>query len=393
VSAIALDPLIAEAKRRALRRRLLLATLVLVAASAVAATLVVESRGGLGAGGQSASPALVQAPVLSFGRTEFKRGGRVIWVEGPHHAIWLTSNGARTWRRTVVPGLTWGAWLGNFDFVDPTHGWAVVESNQHEEVAHTTDGGRSWRASYLPVHESSLGVHFQTRLRGYVDAFVAHGPHLRDVRFASTDGGETWTRGGVAHPSTLLRRRYAVRAYVPGDTTEGDQIGALERTNDYGRHWTPVQLPGNPDIKELKMSGPRLVAVALLLHGRGVRFAIYASDDDGRHWAQHLAPRKIQPGGPQDACCFYAYAPAVGTVYSLSAVSTKLFVTHDGGKTWHGFQPSGLFPLNPLGGPVDWVTARVGLAIRGRTLVRTTDGGHHWKPAGPLEPRKAHKRG
>ena len=381
MSAIALDPLIAEAKRRARRRQLLLATLVLVAASAVAATLVVESKGGLGAGRQSAAPALVRASVLSFGRTEFKRGGRLMWVEGPHHAVWLTSNGARTWRRTVVPGLKWAAWLGNFDFVDPTHGWAVVDSNQREEVAHTTDGGRSWRASYLPVQDSSLGVHFQTRLRGYVDAFVPHGGHLRDVRFASTDGGATWTR--VAHPSPRLRRRDAVRVYVPGAPSYGDQIGALERTNDYGRHWTPVRLPGNPDVKELKSSGRRLVAVALLLQRRGVQLAIYASHDGGRHWAQHLAPRKIQPGGPQDACCFYAYVPAVGAVYAFS--DSKLYITHDAGRTWHGFSPAGLFPL--AYGPIDFVTARVGLAIRGRTLVRTTDGGHHWKPAGPLEPK------
>lgn len=45
MSAIALDPLIAEAKERARRRRLLAAAAVLIAAAAVAATFSVESGG------------------------------------------------------------------------------------------------------------------------------------------------------------------------------------------------------------------------------------------------------------------------------------------------------------------------------------------------------------
>jgi photosystem II stability/assembly factor-like uncharacterized protein len=393
MSAIVLDPLIAEAKRRARRRRFLaFFAAVLVVAALVAITITVESRGGFGGGDQTATPPVAQVPVSEFGRTELKGGGRVIWVKSTK-GVWLSVDGAQTWRRTAVPGLKKAeAWFNGFSFVDRAHGWAVVDLKNRVEVARTSDGGRSWRTSYLPAGGTGLNAHLQTRLRGYVNLQVGNGPgHLGYERFASTDGGATWAR--VAR-STLLRRRHAVRAYVPGAPTYGDQIGALERTDDYGRHWTRIRLPGNPDIKELTSSGQRLVAVALVFPAnRAYQLAIYASHDGGRHWTQRLAPLKIQPGGPQDACCFYAYAPTVGAVYALSG--SKVYVTHDAGRTWHGFSPQGLFPL--AYGPIDFVTARVGLAIRGNqytvgVLVRTTDGGHHWVPAGPRAP-KSGKRG
>jgi hypothetical protein len=251
-----------------------------------------------------------------------------------------------------------------------------------------TDGGRTWRASY--VHGSfAEGFHFRTPTRGYIDIAEPRGDsRYVTERYVTASGGATWTRGG--RESKLLRRRHAVRAYVPGPLGPGDQIVALERTGDYGRHWTPVRLPGNPDVKQLKSFGHLLVVVALVFepHGR-YRLAIYVSHDSGNHWTQRLAPRRIQPGGPQDACCFNVSAPVAGALFALG---DKLYVTHDVGRTWNAVPAYGLHFRGWDPAPIDFVDARVGWVIGGSTLYRTTDGGRYWVPAGPRLPKK-HERG
>jgi photosystem II stability/assembly factor-like uncharacterized protein len=389
MSAIALDPLIAEAKRRMRRRRLLLVAVAIAAGGSVIWATLPSGRPNAAGSGGSQSPA-AHVPIYSFGATHFKSNG-LMSAEGSS-GLWLSANAGRTWLLVPPPEShgphPWRRFFYN-DFVDLSHGWAIGYSHDRLEIERTTDGGRTWRTSYLPGRWPNVagfdGFRFRTRTEGSL-GIIATKYQLE--RFRTKDGGVTWTH--VPHASILMRRRHAVRAYVPGAPGPGDQIGALERTDDYGRHWTRVQLPGNPDIKELKSFGHLLVAIALVARPQWrFQLAIYASEDAGRHWTQRLAPLKIQPGGPQDACCFNVSAPAAGAVYAMSG--SKLYVTHDAGRTWHGFRPLGLSPATG-NEPIEFITARFGLSLHGSILVRTTDGGRHWAAAGPLKPR-GHEHG
>ena len=382
MNALALDPLIAEAKQRARRRRLLLAGVALVAASAIAATVVVESRGP-GGGTRSGVPPVPRAAIGSFGRTDFKGGGRLVWATNNRSRVWFTTNDGRTWRLMTLPGLR-GGWFGGADFIDPAHGWAVVDRNSRVEVARTTDGGRTWRPSYFQG-SFSWGFHFRTPTRGYL-VVAEHRSSTRYVtkRYATTDGGARWTR--VSHESKLLRHRHALK-FLSSGPGEGDPTGTLMRTDDYGRHWTRVPLPGNTNIKEFKTFGRLRVALGYS-PSDWTRLAVDVSEDGGHHWTLRMAPRGMNPGGSQDACCFEVSAPVAGAWYALSGKG--LSVTHDAGRTWHTVPTSGLhFRGGMIGVPIDFVNARVGWVLAGTSLLRTTDGGRHWAPAGPLEP-KAH---
>jgi photosystem II stability/assembly factor-like uncharacterized protein len=383
---LALDPLIAEAKQRARRRRLLLAGLVLVAAVAIAATVVVESRGRGGGTRSGVAPPVPRAVVSSFGRSDFKGGGRLIWATNNRSRVWFTTNDGRTWRLTPFPGIRDGTFIGA-DFIDPTHGWGVADDrNIRVEIARTTDGGRTWRSSYL--HGSfAWGFHFRTPTRGYVDIAEPE-VDMRYVtkRYATRDGGATWTP--VSHLSKLLRRRHALK-FVSSVPQEGGSTLTLVRTDDHGRHWTRVPLPGSPNIKAFKSFGHLRVVLGFVQRD-STRLAVYVSEDDGVHWALRLAPRWLNPGGQSDACCFNVSTPVAGAWYAIGGKG--LSVTHDAGRTWHLIPTSGLEFRGMDFAPIDFVDARVGWVLGGAGLLRTTDGGRHWVPAGPRLPKK-HKRG
>jgi photosystem II stability/assembly factor-like uncharacterized protein len=77
-----------------------------------------------------------------------------------------------------------------------------------------------------------------------------------------------------------------------------------------------------------------------------------------------------------------------------------IFVTHDAGRSWRKIRMHGL-PGRVTIEKIVFSSSRIGWAILGphfegeygSSLVRTTDGGLHWTPAGPRLPRhKASRR-
>jgi photosystem II stability/assembly factor-like uncharacterized protein len=70
-------------------------------------------------------------------------------------------------------------------------------------------------------------------------------------------------------------------------------------------------------------------------------------------------------------------------------------VTHNAGKTWHKIVLRSLSRTAWIS-KVDFTSRRVGWAVvyglgADGTLLRTTDGGMHWAPAGPLVKRTSHR--
>ena len=380
-----LELLIREARARQRRRWLLFAAgLALAAGIGLAVSAVIPGGGSSGqeaagggaiAGGTRPRSLGPRAAITTFGRSDFASGGRLIWAASHSH-LWFSTNGGRSWRLTSLPGLhgKWPMWrMSGADFIDPTHGWVVMYWDRRVQVDRTNDGGRTWRVSYVPDAGPAAGWDLQTPTRGYVDVGA------RGKRYVTRNAGATWTLLPSARPR-LLRHRRGFRV-IELSPKLGDWAGTLERTNDYGRHWTPLPLPDDANPQWVQSFGARLIVPTLV---RGDRLAVYVSEDGGRHWQMRSAPRRINPGVPQ----FNFSAPALGTWYSLSG--PRLFLTHDLGRTWHLVHMSKLHPVGQTGEPDDFITSRLGWALAGTRLVRTTDGGRRWVSAGP--PKIKHRR-
>jgi photosystem II stability/assembly factor-like uncharacterized protein len=411
-----LELLIREARDRQRRRRVLLAAGVAAAAALGLAlwaaipgggTVVVRQPGGaVGV----ASSRLSGAPSRFRGIGTVGTGGGVTWaING--RGFWLTEDGGRTWLRVHLPGLASGgvadgradplANVSDVQFVDLRHGW--VSTMAGSGIYRTTDGGRSWRVSIPPgcaaVCEGGA-VSFLDARNGYA---------LVDTRapdnrlFRTVDGGRTWrlvSQPTVFGPVTFADSTHGF-AFGPGGQMvigpyAGVPFGMLYETSDGGRTWSRPDLGGSDSYVEepLGAFGRSVVLVQNRPNPRGaVELAagsIYSSGDVDGRWRAQPVPSGFRGG----------WVPT-----SLSLVSPRiwilsfthvLLVTADAGRHWRKLVVRNL----PRGGRIKQVafsSSRVGWAVlygfgSQPALFHTTDGGVHWKPAGPRLPRR-HGRG
>jgi len=396
-----LELLIREARARQRVRRLKFAAGVAVLAAAglsVWAAIpggVSGAPGGRGRPSAAASARQIESagrriPIIAFGS-----GGPVTWAANGV-GLWLTTNGGRTWRllvpRDVAATGDPVARVLAADFVDARHGWISVDdvlggfrrpsrsaSLRHMEIDRTTDGGRTWRASIPPgCFESCTGARLD-----FLD--TRHGFALVDVEsgggklFATRDGGATWTL--VAR--TTWRGSFAFFNEHDGVTADHHTVRV---TTDGGRHWVRGgQIP--PTFSGIRPVGRHLVLFGL----RHLRLVAYTSEDGGRHWSARVAPAWVQPGLPDND---EAISVPTASDWVVPA-DPRLFVTHDSGRTWHVVRPADL-PRGWSIAQIELTSPRVGWAIFREggahavrsVLVRTTDGGVHWTPAGPRAHRK-----
>lgn len=394
-----LEALIREARARQ-RRRLMLLTGAVAAVAAVGLSLWAAIPGRSGGdhatnGGRAgaASRGIEDAgrvPIVEVGTS-----GGVTWaVNGP--GMWLTTNGGRTWRASAPLHIReMGdvvARVEQVDFLDRRHGWLLAVDvrgglrpawRRHAELDWTGDGGRTW---HWTMPKGCCGdVSFPTQRRGY---FLSP-----SATFTTIDGGSTWKRvsalpfsGGTP---TFVDARRGVAVVGKGE---------LFGTIDGGRQWTRIRLPDQPRKPEFQLVlrrvgafGFRLVVPAERLGGPRSRLVVYVSDDGGSTWAARpMASRWAPLIGSYDERRFSAASAGVWFV----AARRKLVVTQDGGRKWRVMRPVGM-PAGSVIGAIDFTSARVGWAIFNgpsqSVLMRTTDGGVHWKPAGPRASRRKHR--
>jgi hypothetical protein len=405
LSAIALDPLIAEAQRRARRRRWWIAG---AAAALVAGAGLAIFR----SGPPSADPFSMQRPgsvsrldgdvsrASAFPRMTIGAvgsSGGVTWAANGG-GIWLTSDGGGTWR--AVPrgvaraALSRGSQYVDAQFVDRQHGWIAGSSG----VARTTDGGHTWQTS-SPGDCAGCGVEgisFLDASHGFLFAATRRLNYL----FSTSDGGRTWhlvSTPEIWGPIQFVSPSVGF-AGGPGPMIEGPYQGppivTLFRTLDGGKTWSKYLVAGSDSFALLPI-GVFGDSVVLGQNGRNRKGGlnlnpgtVWTSGDVGAHWRGRPAPLPEGSG----VSSFTVASP--GT-WGFSA-QHDLWLTSDGGARWRDISLRGLPKY-------DWIrrivfsSSRVGWALLpvGRaasTLFRTTDGGRHWTPAGPRKPR-AHTHG
>jgi photosystem II stability/assembly factor-like uncharacterized protein len=389
-----LEALIREARARGRRRKLLVAIGVVAAAGLGLVIWAVVSGGGKAAGrisGRSAGSLNRRGIVLSGRRgiEDVGSAGGVTWaING--RGFWLTTNGGRTWQPARLPGLGQGgvasgrsdpiANISGVQFVNRRHGWV---SAANHSVYRTNDGGRSWQASTLP---GGGFIDFLDRQRGY-----ALGP---DGLFRTADGGTTWqriSRPSVHGPITFLDRQTGFASVDQAESIigpyEGPEFGYLYKTSDGGRTWSRYDIRGSARFVEQPVAafGRQIVVAQNGPNPKGglnlAPKTVYRSRDGGRNWSGTPVPAGVGVPAPLSAA-----SPRVW----VWAARRNLFVTDDAGKGWHKIVLRNFSRTDRIS-KIDFTSRRVGWVVvdglgTDGTLLRTTDGGVHWKPAGPLKP-------
>ena len=376
---IELDPLIAEAKQHARRRRYLFVTLAVVAAGALTYGLLPSGRAG-GAGRQSLPTSLTgrlafgarnQATVRDIGSA----GGGVFYA-ATDNAFWLTTDGGRTWR-DAPPG--WRL----IDFVNRRYGW--IQEGQW--LYRTTDGARSWtRVPGQSLAEVGRDMSFVNRNVGFLSVGPKY-PHVRYRLFATSDGGVTWQLRGPLPPGAFTRQFDSPR------TGYATSASGVYSTMDGGRTWVPIR-PSPPCAGSLE--GGHFGGAVQIWHCGNF---LHVTTNGGSSWVVRRAPRGAEWKG------LYALSPRTW----VSGFNGRRFVmTTSAGRTWAEQRLASprhwtiarltfssprtawaIFGREPPGGHASLSQPMQGPRLpmfRALVLMRTTDGGKHWTPAGPLKP-------
>jgi photosystem II stability/assembly factor-like uncharacterized protein len=384
MSAITLDPLIAEAKRRARRRRWMVVAILAVAAGSGVAIARSGSH-------PSPSPdvgAVVAPPVAPAGGPQAEilnagSTGPVTWALG-NNRFWLTADSGATWRPLPPAFGKQGKFIlvntvGPIQFIDRNHGW-VFSGAAPRDLYRTIDGGRTWIPTRLPrrVAQDASSVYFVSPTDGY---FLSD----RALR-ATHDGGATWqvvSRLPGPYGGWGLRFSDRLRGFFVASGSR------LYGTTDGGHTWKSVLRPRGRSFELWTPSvfGRRVVAPDLVyVRGQGpdgpIRVVVYSSSDGGLTWTSRAVPKLLPPArdhgiGPP-TIGFTALSPTEW----VAQRGETILVTADAGRSWRTVTAAQRLPGFLIG--TGFSSPRVGWGLLQRnglkfriTLLRTTDGGRH----------------
>jgi photosystem II stability/assembly factor-like uncharacterized protein len=299
--------------------------------------------------------------------------------------------------RSVDGGLNWQVTSGHepgwgppgveagfpIDFqVDPRDSDRIFANNYGGGNFLSEDGGRSWvvaSAGYTGAQVRAIAVSPDEPARVYVSA--------RSGFFGSPDGGSTWT--GLVNPEAGGLEWNAV-AIDPADPSHilaaNNWMGRLLESKDGAQHWRVT------DGAQPEMGGWRVISFApsdpMVVYAGSAAFfsaggfdsnipaaGVFVSRDGGASWHgannslsqyAHISGLAVAPADPQRVL---AAAPVVG-----------LLVTDDGGENWSlaSGLPTRSRPLSVSIHPSNQDNVFVGTEFGG--LYRSEDGGTTWTP-------------
>lgn len=242
-------------------------------------------------------------------------GGDIVWASGTEGTVIRTIDGGATWSVRSVAGAEKLDFRGIHAF--DANSAVIMSSGNAEEaqarIYRTTDGGENWKLVY---EQKTRGIFFDAiafwdRDHGIVISDPVDG---RFALFTTTDGGAAWhqippenipaalpNEGAFAASNSCLSVEGANNVWF---VTGGANVARVFRSNDRGQSWKVAEAPLHP-----QNASSGLFSIA------------FANVRDG-----------IAVGGD--------YAHPTGSQ------SPVVFLTNDGGATWHTGAPTdppGLF--------------------------------------------------
>lgn len=219
------------------------------------------------------------------------------WLLSNNHILSTDSAGVR-WQ-----DITPAANVDGVFFSTPKIGWAVTSSataNSHINIARTQDGGKNWFFSSLEdsvfgggeLYAHKATITFPDSLHGWVLLRIATSANFsRGVLLTTNDGGKTWIRLPEPPISDGLSFVTARNGWLAGGPN-GDQIFV---TKDGGITWNipviprvaPGQISYEPPIFH---DGSNGLLIARVLQENNSQVAIFITHDGGATW--HLASTK-----------------------------------------------------------------------------------------------------
>jgi len=354
-----------------------------------------------------------------------------------HNTIYKSTDSGRTWKHVfngdprfeglnVDAGwlkydLSWGNEKASGIDVSDANGDVVLRTE--EGVTHvTTDGGKSWQASYTKLAPGqarpapgaawqSTGMEVTTNW----DYFFDPSDHKReyicytDIGFArSLDGGNSWIHSATGSPWANTWYDMVFDSDAPGviyaacsnvhdiphatytaERSEGGQGGVCIST-DFGKTWTPSVkgLPESP-ITSICMD-PESPAGKRTLWVTSFGLGVFRSDDSGRTWAA----KNSGLGHPKNMRALLIRRAQSGNLYcaigplrvgSTFPVPGGLWKSTDRGESWKpinaelniGWQTG--FAIDPKDENVIYSLAASGWQNRQGGVYKTTDGGKTWR--------------
>jgi photosystem II stability/assembly factor-like uncharacterized protein len=325
------------------------------------------------------------------------------WAQN-YQGVYWTDDGGASWRNITPTAGGRPVFPQAVDFADPEHGWAAAEEGDepHPRAAlfATSNGGRSWKRTpiRLPVRYAqvgnasfaAVGVHHVVAL-----VRVSHDTSLSvGYLYVSNDGGRHWHRLPVQPPHA---GEIAFTSAKDGWLAEEGPQPALYRTRDGGRSWQEVNLPRPPGLADastdylapkFEADGDGVLAATYDNYEQRAVTVLYSTADFGRHWKIAASTRLLVKGDP----VVFAYRGdlVVTAIYE----APRLGLLGADGST---------FPLAGAGLPTDrspWlsfsgdedgfgringeecdVTAKRSNCTEVNGLYFTSDGGETWTPA------------
>ena len=317
-------------------------------------------------------------------------------TDHPCVVVHATRDGGLTWEpRTDPPLTTQERWIPRrLRLASEDVGW-LVDSDGGLYV--TTDGARTWRRQ--PTEGSVVAVEAHGASVWRLERSCPGGVQYGDCRYTllvSGDDGRAWQRPPAEPPigragATLVRPSADV-AYVLSDRGSSDPEDwnpdpVLARTADGGHSWTTTTPPcpsfagGGSRGWDLAVSSPDdLWLVCNDEPGSGAMQSkhLFRSSDGGRTWSEDLGTPNPGAGGHTVA--------ASPTRACRGGARTSIACTRDGGRSWFTPIPDGAD--NPRDGGVEvlhfadedhgWAIGQDAESGNINVLWRTTDGGETW---------------
>jgi photosystem II stability/assembly factor-like uncharacterized protein len=273
-----------------------------------------------------------------------------------HNHILHTTAGVTHWQDvTPAPGSQ-RAFMDATDFMDPMTTWVTVATGTHQFLYHTHDGGQSWQKAQLPDKEyDPIQIFFLNTQVGWIMFLNAATTGSMAVDLLHTsDGGASWK---------LISGCNFMTANNPtAIPCEGDKGGLSFLNEKVG--W----LTG--------FTNENLVL-------------LYKTTDGGMTWHHQSLPLpvsaytfQISTMPPVFFNATSGFLPAI--IPSTTGQITIIYVTHDGGATWHATTPiaTSVTALDFVDAMHGWIVTNTFDAntnqYNSTTIYQTNDGEEHW---------------